>query len=154
MERAKKDNDENGVKLMGAYSHMIQSKIDLLEYVSGILNVRSGPSDLVLGKISTVEAEKFVYQALRFNSDGSLVYNGKSDDSGFYNFKGWSIGSGSYGFFEVNPWTGDVWALWGCEKMSSPALLKSKAKIKHRFTSKELKEYSRLQAIRPSCITD
>jgi len=32
----------------------------------------------------------------------------------FFEFDGVDqFGNGSFGFFAVNPWTGDVWALWG-----------------------------------------
>ena len=40
---------------------------------------------------------------------------------------------GSFGYFAVNPWTGDVWALWGCHRMSTPALRKSQAAIRRHF---------------------
>ena len=39
---------------------------------------------------------------------------------------------GSFGYFAVNPWTGDVWALWGCHRLSTPALRKSQAAIRRR----------------------
>ncbi len=62
--------------------------------------------------------------------------------------------SGSFGFFAVNPWTGDVWALWGCKRLSTPALRKSQAEIRQRFTADELKQYPKLRRLQPRCITD
>jgi hypothetical protein len=59
---------------------------------------------------------------------------------------------GSFGFFAVNPWTGDVWDLWGCRRLSTPALRKSQAEIRKRFTSTELKQYSKLRRLEPQCI--
>jgi len=59
---------------------------------------------------------------------------------------------GSFGYFAVNPWTGDVWALWGCRKLSTRALRKSQAEIRKRFTREELKQYARLRRIKPECI--
>jgi hypothetical protein len=61
---------------------------------------------------------------------------------------------GSFGFFGVNPWTGDVWALWGCRRLSTPALRKSQVEIRKRFTTGELKQYAKLRRIRPDCIYD
>ena len=59
---------------------------------------------------------------------------------------------GSFGYFAVNPWTGDVWALWGCHRLSTPALRKSQAVIRLRFTREELKQYARLHRLKPECI--
>ncbi len=59
---------------------------------------------------------------------------------------------GSFGYFAVNPWTGDVWSLWGCRKLSTPALRKSQAEIRKRFTREELKQYARLRRLKPECI--
>jgi len=62
--------------------------------------------------------------------------------------------NGSFGFFAVNPWTGDVWALWGCHKLYTPTLRKSLAKIRRRFTQEELKQYRRLANLKPECIVE
>jgi len=59
---------------------------------------------------------------------------------------------GSFGYFAVNPWTGDVWALWGCHRLSTPALRESQAQIRRRFTHEELKQYARLRRVKPECI--
>jgi len=59
---------------------------------------------------------------------------------------------GSFGYFAVNPWTGDVWALWGCHKLSTPALRKSQAEIRRRFTHEQLKQYTRLRRLKPDSI--
>ena len=61
---------------------------------------------------------------------------------------------GSFGYFAVNPWTGDVWALWGCRRLSTPALRKSHAAICRRFTRDELKQYTRLRGLKPECIVE
>ena len=59
---------------------------------------------------------------------------------------------GSFGFFAVNPWTGDVWNLWGCHRLSTPALRKSQGAIRRRFGREELKQYARLRRLKPECI--
>lgn len=59
---------------------------------------------------------------------------------------------GSFGYFAVNPWTGDVWALWGCHKLSTPPLRRSQAGIRRRFAREELKQYTRLRRLKPECI--
>jgi len=61
---------------------------------------------------------------------------------------------GSFGVFAVNPWTGDVWNLWGCHRLSTPALRKSQAAIRRRFTRDELKQYSRLRRLKPTCTVE
>ena len=61
---------------------------------------------------------------------------------------------GSFGYFAVNPWTGDVWALWGCYKLTTPALRKSQAAIRRRFTRSELQQYARLRRRKPECIVE
>jgi hypothetical protein len=65
-----------------------------------------------------------------------------------------SPAEGSFGYFAVNPWTGDVWELWGCRRLSTPALRKSQAEIRGRFTSEELKQYARLRNLKPDCIVE
>lgn len=62
--------------------------------------------------------------------------------------------NGSFGFFAVNPWTGDVWNLWGCHKLSTPTLRESQAKIRHRFTATEMKQYAKLSRLKPDCTVD
>lgn len=59
---------------------------------------------------------------------------------------------GGFGFFAVNLWTGDVWDLWSCRKLFTPALRRSRAAIKRRFTPAELKQYPRLTRLKPECI--
>lgn len=34
------------------------------------------------------------------------------------------------GFLEVNPWAGDVWDMWSCNRLSTPALVKPQARIR------------------------
>ncbi|HZK90298.1 MAG TPA: hypothetical protein VFC56_09150 [Stellaceae bacterium] len=60
----------------------------------------------------------------------------------------------SFGYFAVNPWTGDVWALWGCRRLSTPALRKSQAAIRRRFSPAELRQYPRLHRLKPECIVE
>lgn len=61
---------------------------------------------------------------------------------------------GAFGYFAVNPWTGDVWALWGCRRLSTPALRKSQAEIRRRFSPKETRQYARLRRLKPECIVE
>jgi len=72
----------------------------------------------------------------------------------FFVFYGLNPSDGGFGFFAVNPWTGDVWALWGCRKLSTAALRRSLAEIRRRFSAAELREYQRLARRKPECITD
>jgi hypothetical protein len=58
---------------------------------------------------------------------------------------------GGFGYFAVNPWTGDVWELWGCHRLSTPALRRSQAAIRRRFTRDEMNQYTRLRGLKPIC---
>jgi hypothetical protein len=79
-----------------------------------------------------------------------------SDGTPFFVFNGLSRppAEGSFGYFAVNPWTGDVWNLWGCHRLSTPALRKSQAAIERRFTRAELKQYDRLRDLKPECTVE
>jgi hypothetical protein len=59
---------------------------------------------------------------------------------------------GSFGIFAVNPWTGDVWALWFCKKITSPAARNFQAQIRRLFKPEEMKQYSRLRHLEPPCM--
>ena len=61
---------------------------------------------------------------------------------------------GFFGVFAVNPWTGDVWNLWGCHRLSTPALRKSQAAIRQRFARGEIKEYARLRLLKSECVVE
>ncbi|HLI13726.1 MAG TPA: hypothetical protein VKY65_19200 [Alphaproteobacteria bacterium] len=58
---------------------------------------------------------------------------------------------GFFGFFAVNPWTGDVWTLWGCYKLISEVSRATQLEIRKHFTPDELKQYARLSRLKPSC---
>jgi hypothetical protein len=85
---------------------------------------------------------------------GDLDPDLPTNDPPFFVFDGISPppAEGSFGFFAVNPWTGDVWALWGCRKLSTPALRKLQAEIRQRFTREELKQYAKLRNLKPECV--
>ena len=55
------------------------------------------------------------------------------------------------GYLQVNPWTGDVWDMWSCNRLSTPALTKSQARIRRQFTREELKFYDELHDMTPPC---
>jgi len=62
--------------------------------------------------------------------DGSLDYDENRVYKRFYGFQGIGRIGGTYGFFSVNIWTGDVWSGWACKRISNPAVKKSKTKSK------------------------
>jgi hypothetical protein len=51
----------------------------------------------------------------------------------------------------INPWTGDVWEMWQCKRLSTPALRKSQAAIRKRFNRDEFRQYKNLRALKPIC---
>jgi flagellum-specific peptidoglycan hydrolase FlgJ len=108
-------------------------------------------------KIDEPAAQRLAAEA-NFNADkylGSLDY---ASNMGHPFFVYYGINDapaiGGFGYFAVNPWTGDVWALWGCHRMSTPALRKSQAAIRRRFTREEMKQYVRLRRLKPECIVE
>jgi len=64
---------------------------------------------------------------------------------------GGEYGTAPVGWIGVNPWTGDVWDVWSCTKLSTDTLRKLQAAIRHRFRPGELWEYDRLRAVKPVC---
>ena len=93
------------------------------------------------------------------SNHGGLKYLDSYDYEGpstwtppFYEFDGLGPVTGSFGFFAVNPWTGDVWSLWDCKKLGTPASRRDLAKIRERFTAEELKQYAKLSRLHPKCM--
>ncbi len=83
-----------------------------------------------------------------------LDYQGADFDPSFFVFYGLNLppAMAGFGYFAVNPWTGEVWDLWGCHKLLTPVLRKSQAEIRRRFSPQELKQYRRLVRLKPDCI--
>ena len=86
----------------------------------------------------------------------SFAYQGSDSkiDPPFFVYDGIGPVNGSFGFFAVNPWTGDVWNLWGCWKESKLASRKIQAEIRKRFTADEFKRYADLSRLKPVCTVD
>jgi hypothetical protein len=89
--------------------------------------------------ITLSDARKLVREALAASdSNGPSVkierfrYNYAPE---FYVFMAWwpnPAGSPLLGYYAVNPWTGDVWDVMGCKRISSPAIEKEKESIRRR----------------------
>ena len=138
-------------------SRLIRVLLPTLLVLSGLsFNCAKALADDIPPKIDQTEALDLTYEVTKkHNPDkGSLEYSGLSRQERFFTFQGIGPVAGSYGFFAVNPWTGDVWALWGCKRQSTSGLKKLQAKIRERFTKNELKSYQTLRDIRSECITD
>ena len=73
-------------------------------------------------KIDERTAQRLAAEAYDHGMDPKWFDHYRSPNSPFFEFDGLNQSSnGSFGFFAVNPWTGDVWALWGCHKLSTAA---------------------------------
>jgi hypothetical protein len=116
-------------------------------------NVASGAAEMPW-KIDEPTAQRLAAEAY-YGSDTDLKFFDYSSNVGppFLVFYGITLPpvEGYFGAFAVNPWTGDVWDYWGCHKMSTPALRKSQAEIRRRYTRAELKQYVKLRRLRPDC---
>ncbi|MGH7065413.1 MAG: hypothetical protein ACREET_15165 [Stellaceae bacterium] len=107
-------------------------------------------------KIGEATAKRLAAEAV-YGADKYLdAYDFDANDGSFviFNTSSKPPAEGGFGFFAVNLWTGDVWALWGCHRLSTPALRKSQAAIRRRFTRAELKQYASLRRLKPLCIVE
>ncbi len=77
--------------------------------------------------------------------------DGNRMSPGFFAYTELGLEADNVGVFAVNPWTGDVWSLWECKKISTPASRAIQKEIRKRFTLEELYQYKRLGRIKPSC---
>ena len=108
-------------------------------------------------KIDEPAAERLAAEAHHGAATHMNLFEPEDYDGGpFFVFNGLTPApvNGSYGMFAVNRWTGDVWRLWGCHIISTPASRKSQAEIRRRFTREELKQYARLGRLKPECMLE
>jgi hypothetical protein len=73
-------------------------------------------------------------------------------DNDFYEFAGVGPVGGAFGYFGVNPWTGDVWSNWDCKMISTPASVKFQSQIRERLNANQLKRYTVLSKMESWCI--
>jgi hypothetical protein len=69
----------------------------------------------------------------------------------FFLFEGLGPSAGAFGYFAVNRWSGDVWNLWDCKKISTPLSRKTKDEFQNQFKAEDLKKYGKLMAALPDC---
>jgi hypothetical protein len=107
-------------------------------------------------KLDEPAAQRLAAAAWGHNIEPKWFDYGPDMSPPFFVFYGMSKppAEGGFGYFAVNPWTGDVWALWGCHKLSSPAARKIQADIRRRFAAEELKQYPQLSRLKPECIVE
>lgn len=106
-------------------------------------------------KIDEATAERLVSEA-NFNDErhvDDLEYDGPAANGDFFQFTLVTSYGPSFvaGFSAVNPWTGDVWDLWSCKRLSTPLLRRSQARIHALFTGAERKRYPALRRLKPFC---
>jgi hypothetical protein len=113
------------------------------------------PLNVARADIKKKISEKMAYYILSSNfgfGPGGGPYNySEGVDKPFYDYECLNLDAHSCGYFAVNPWTGEVWDLWSCHKVSSAVSRRAQRKIKRRFTSEEMKQYRRLSRLKPSC---
>jgi hypothetical protein len=107
-------------------------------------------------KIDVPAAQRLAAEGDHGSAAGLGFFDYDSHDASFIVFNTISKppANGGFGYFAVNARTGDVWALWGCHLLSTPALRKSQAAIRARFTRDELKHYAQLRRLKPECIVE
>jgi len=107
-------------------------------------------------KVDEATAQRLAAEGDHGSATGLEYFDPDSQSGSFFVFHGLTKppAEGSFGYFAVNPWTGDVWALWGCHRLSTPALRRSQAALRRRFSREELKQYGRLRDLKPECIVE
>lgn len=109
----------------------------------------------VVWKIDQSTAKRLAAEAVYGTDEYLNSYDFDSKTDAFIVFNTSSApAEGGFGFFAVNLWTGDVWALWGCHRLSTPALRKSQAAIRRQFPPAEMKRYARLRQLEPLCVVE
>lgn len=141
---------------MRRVSQLVQSG---LIFVSVILSLCTGAvahENKVPWKITEDTARRLAAEGDHGAATGLDYFDPDNNGGPFFVFHGLTKPpvEGSFGYFAVNPWTGDVWNLWGCRRLSSAALRKSQAEIRRRFTTTELKQYEKLRRLKPECIVE
>ncbi len=129
--------------------------VALIYFVATIMIGVSGAlAESVAVKVGRKEAQHLAGRAVWNNARADVRYldfqPGMAEP--FITFQGVSPRS-TFGYYAVNPWTGDVWALGSCHKMTTPALSKAQEAIHRRFTAEEDRDYARLRDIKPWCIS-
>lgn len=120
-------------------------------------------------KVTDLEALDLVFSALYRHKPGEIdPYSQPSTEPNldvtspkrgapFYSVQSLGPIAGTAGWYAVNPWTGDVWDFWSCnrvKRLTSPLLRRRQAEIKTRFTTQELQQYDRLRDLDPGCLLD
>jgi hypothetical protein len=118
---------------------------------SAALSYANGSCAEINKKIVEKEAYSILSKNFGFGSDQGPYDYGEGEDKPFYEYECINKYAHSCGYFAVNPWTGEVWDLWSCHKISSAAARRAQRKIRRRFTSEEMKQYRRLSLLKPSC---
>jgi hypothetical protein len=126
------------------------SLVDLLLFVS--LAVTPVRATDISQKLTMEMARRLAAEGFPYIKDLSHFDYDKQDKS-FFVFAplGGEYGTAPVGWLGVNPWTGDVWNVWRCTRLSTPLLRKSQAVIRRGFRPDELRQYARLRALRPVC---
>ena len=135
---------------------MIQVRYPALVIVAGVLLCRAGVSDAtdLDWKIDEETAQHLAAEGWDHGKSPRWFDYDPGLGRPFFVFYGLNKSDGGFGYFAVNPWTGEVWALWGCHKLSTPALRRDLAAIQRRFKPEEIKEYARLSRLKPECIVE
>jgi len=105
-------------------------------------------------KVGYEEAISLAYKTYGVTKDEAFFdpLNGFSAPP-FYIFEACSVpNDGCSGWIAINAWTGDAWDDWSCKPLSSKSLDRAKAQIRKRFTTTELKQYSKLSRMKPGCM--
>lgn len=103
-------------------------------------------------KINEPTALRLVVEATG-DPPGVFEYEGDNSPMSppFFTYGGLGAEAGFFGFFAVNPWTGDVWELRSCKRLSTAILHRSQAEIRKRFAPEERKLHARLGQLHPRC---
>jgi len=132
------------LRLIPAYQrHLIEPDTRCKEPDYSATGIAAGES--VPYKVNEGMAYVLVQKATK--REGGLDSPETPDEDGFFIITRYGNHNGHEGRYGVNAWTGDVWDVESCKRLSSPAARKIQADIKRQFLAGELKQYKHLHDI-------
>ncbi len=123
-------------------------KITLAFLITGLFFSSACSAEEIAPKVDEELGKKLV-RSIFTHMPKPGVEEVKEFQKNFIDYIAIGIHQGEQNDYAVNPWTGDVWDLWSCERVSNASLRKMQTEIKQKFNSDEIKEYKRLHNLRP-----
>jgi len=104
-------------------------------------------------KVMPAEAKGLVAMALHKDGHTAFLELQEYDHRYPYYVVEWlGFANGANGYFDVNLWTGEVWDMFSCKKLTSRSLRKAQAEIRRRFMPAEWRQYVKTYSKMAMCM--